>query len=90
MFFDQRDEIRRRVARQRRLGKVRIRGKKIFRLAVKIGEIAASPAGDQNLFSQPVSMFEHRDTPAAFAGLDGAHESRCAATKDEHIKGMRH
>ena len=48
MAFDQGDEIGRRVTGQRRFGEVRIGGDKIFRTAMKIGEIAAAAAGDKD------------------------------------------
>jgi hypothetical protein len=39
---------------------------------MNVGEITASPAGDENLLPDSIGMLEHGDAPAAFAGLDGA------------------
>src|SRR6266702_5035782 len=51
VFFYQLQEIRRGVTRKRGLGKVRVRGKEVFRGGVQIGEVAAAPAGDQDFFA---------------------------------------
>ena len=90
VLFDQGNEIRGRVAGECRLGEVRIRGKEVFRTAVKVGEVAASAAGDQNFFAQAVGVFEHRDAAAALAGFDGAHQAGCAAAENECIEGVGH
>jgi hypothetical protein len=47
---------------------------------MEIGKIAASPAGDQDLGADLVSMFEQQDFPAPLAGSQGAHESRCTGS----------
>jgi hypothetical protein len=49
-----------------------VRGDKIFRLTMKVGEIAAASAGDENLLAAAVGALQHGDAPPAFAGLDGA------------------
>jgi len=90
MAFDERDEIRGRVARQRRFGKVWIRRDKVFGPAMQIGEIAASTAGDENFLSQAVGAFEHGHATAALAGFDGAHQACCASAEDECIEGVGH
>jgi hypothetical protein len=69
---------------------MRVRGEKVFWLTMKVGEIAASAAGDQNFLPQPVRMFQHRNAPAAPARFDGAHQSRRATAKNECIEGMGH
>ena len=69
VLFYQRNKIGRRVARQRGLGKVRVGGDEIVRLAMQVGKVAAPAAGDQNLFADtlrprlPASMAHIR--PAA-------------------------
>ena len=85
MLLDQRDEVRRRIAGQCRLGKVRIGRDKVFCRAVDIGEIATPAAGNQNLFSQSLGMFKDRNPPAALARFDGAHQSRSAAAKNQRV-----
>ncbi len=52
MLFDERNEIGWRVARQSRLGEVRISTEKVFGPAVNVGEIAAPAAGNQDLLAQ--------------------------------------
>ena len=86
MLFDQRDEIRGRVPRQRGFREVFVRGNEIFRLAMNVGEITASPAGDQNFLADAIGMLEHGDAPPAFAGLDRAEESSGAAAKNHSVK----
>ena len=86
MFFDERDEICGRVARQRGFGKVFVRGNKIFRLAKNVAEIAAAAAGDQDFLADALGMLEDSDAPPAFAGFDRAEESRGAGAKNESVK----
>ena len=57
---------------------------------MKVGEVAASAAGDQNLLAQPVGVFEHGDAAAALTGFDGAHQAGCATTEDECIERVDH
>jgi hypothetical protein len=68
---------------------MRIRGKKVFGLAVKVGEVAASAAGDQDFLAQAVGMLEDRDAATALASFDGAEESRGAGAEDEGVKIVR-
>src|SRR6266567_2615765 len=86
MLFHQRDEVRGRVAGQRGLCEVFIRGYEIFRLAMNVGEITAPSARDQDLLPDSVGMLQHGDAPPAFAGLDGAEESRCSAAQNQSVK----
>ena len=90
VFFDQGDEIGGRVTRQRGFGEVRVGRKKVFRLAMKVGEIAAAAAGDEDFLADTVSVFEDSDATAAFSGFDGAQQSRRAATKNKHIEFAIH
>src|SRR5271163_3462061 len=57
---------------------------------MKVGEVAASAAGDQNFLAQLTSMFEHGDAAAALAGFDGAHQACRATAENECIEGMGH
>ena len=88
--FDQLDKIRGRVARERRLREMRIRGKKVIRTAVKVREIASPAAGNQDLLAHPIRALEHRHAPPAFACCDGAHQSRCPATHNQRVEGVGH
>ncbi len=86
MLFDQRDEIRGRVAGQRGFREVFVRGNEIFRLAMNVGEIATPPAGDEDFLADAIGMLEHGDTPPAFASLDRAEEASGTAAKHQRIK----
>src|SRR5215467_3673170 len=81
MLFHQRNEVRRRVSCERRFGKVRIGRDKVFRLAVQVGKVAASAAGNQDLLANASGTLQHGNAPAALAGLNGAHESRRATAE---------
>jgi hypothetical protein len=61
-----------------------------FRLATKVGEIAAAAAGDEDFLADAVRVFEDSDAAAALSGFDGAQQSRCAATKNKHIEFAIH
>src|SRR5260370_36319292 len=86
MLFDERDEIRRRVACQRGLGEVFVPGDEIFGLAMDICEIAAASAGDQDFLADAIGMLEHGDTAPAFAGFNRAEKSRGAAAESQSRK----
>jgi hypothetical protein len=90
MSFDESNEIRGSVPRQRGFGEVGIRGYKILRVAIQIGEIAASAAGDQNLFAGTLAALQNGHTAPAFAGFDGAEESRGSRAKHYSIKFVDH
>ena len=86
MFFDQSDEIRWRVPGQRGFGKVRVRGDEVFRLAIKIREIAPAAAGNQDFFAGTIGALKHRNAAPAFAGLDRAEKSCGARAKNHGVK----
>ena len=86
MFFHQRNEVRRRVLRQRRLREVRIRGEEMLRPRIDVGEIAAPAAGDQDFLAGPIGTLDQRDAPPALASLDGAHEPRSPSAKNKNIE----
>jgi len=90
MLFHERNEIGRRVSRQRRFGEVRIGRNKVFWLTVQVGKVAAAAAGNQYLFANASGTFEYGHTPAALPRLDGAHQSSCSATENNHIKVVFH
>src|ERR1700756_1026148 len=69
---------------------MRVGGKEVFRLAMKVGEIAAAATGDEDFLADAVRMFEDSDAAAAFSGFDGAQQSRRAATKNKHIEFAIH
>jgi hypothetical protein len=66
-----------------------VRGNEIVRLAMKVGEITASAAGNQDFLSDAIGALKHSDTPPAFAGFDRAMEASGSATKDHSVKISR-
>src|SRR5258708_15619089 len=90
VFLYHRDKVVRCEAGQSRLREVRIGGKKVLRSATQVGEVAPSTAGDKDLLPESIGALQHRYAPAALAGLDGAHQSRRAATENDCIEGMNH
>jgi hypothetical protein len=75
MAFDQRDEIGGCVSRQRRFGKVGVRGDEVFRAAMQIREIAASAAGDKDFFAGTRGALEDGNAPPTLPCFDGAHQT---------------
>src|SRR5207302_2951890 len=90
MLFNQSNEICRGVSRERRFGEVRISGDKIFRLTMKVGEVAAATAGNQNLFADAPGAFEHSHALAPLPCLDGAHEPSRTAAENNYVKVVCH
>src|SRR6266487_511763 len=90
MLLDQSDEIRRSVGRQCRFGEVRISGDKVFRLTMKVGEVAAATTRNQNLFADAPGALEHRHAPAPLPCFDGAHEAGRSAAENNDIKVVSH
>ena len=59
---------------------------KVFRTAVKVSEVAASAAGDEDLLADTFGTFQDGNPPAAFTCLDGAHQAGGAGAKHDHIE----
>jgi hypothetical protein len=57
---------------------------------MQVGEVAASPAGDQDLLPDTLSMFKNKHAPSAPARLDGTHQAGRATTEDDCVKGLLH
>jgi dolichol kinase len=57
---------------------------------MKIGEVAASASGDEDLFPESVCVIEYGDAAATLAGFDGAHQSGGASAENEGVEGMGH
>src|SRR6516162_3127918 len=90
VLLDQRDEILWGIARKRRLAEMRIGGEKILRVAREVGEVAAPTARDQDLLSDLLSPLQHHDAPAAFSGLDRAHQPGRSRAQHDRVKIMSH
>jgi hypothetical protein len=65
------DEVRRRVAGERRDGEMRVGGEEAVGRGVEVGEIAAAAARDQDLLARPVGMVEEEHAAAALPGGGG-------------------
>ena len=57
----------------------------ILGLGVDISEITASTAGDEDFLAALFGMLDDEHAFAAFAGFDGAHQSRCSCANYNHI-----
>lgn len=86
MLFDEGDEIRGSEAGKSGFGEVGIRGEKIFRSGMDVGEVAATTAGDEDFFADAVGVLEYGHPTAAFAGLGGAEEAGGAGAEDQDVK----
>jgi hypothetical protein len=86
MFFNQRDEIDRRVTGEGGFRKMFVCGDEVLRPAMEVGEIAAASAGDQDFLADAFGALQHRDAAAAFAGFDGAEQAGGAGTKNQSVK----
>ena len=68
MALDQRDEVRRGVAGQRRTGEARIGGQEALGPDITVGEVAAPAAGNQDLLARRLRMIEQEDAAATLPG----------------------
>jgi hypothetical protein len=75
MFFDQSNEVCRRIPCQCRFCEVWICGYEMFRLAIGIGEITSAAARNENLFAGTIGVLNHGDAASPFASLHRAHKS---------------
>ncbi len=75
MFLDESEKVVRGETGEGGFGEVGIGGKEVFRRGVKVGEIAAASAGDEDFLANAVGMFDYCDAAAALACLDGAEEA---------------
>jgi len=68
---------------------VGIRGEEILRLAMNVGEVAASAAGDEDFLADAVGVFEDGDAAATLARFDGAQQAGSAAADYQNVKFLR-
>ena len=71
--LDEGDEVARGEAGERGLGEVGVGGEEVFRRGVEVGEVAAAPSGDEDLFAGTVGVVEDEGAAVAAPGLNGAH-----------------
>lgn len=67
---------------------MRVGGDEVVGARVHIGEIAAAAAGDGDLLADLFGVFEYDYAAPAFAGLDRAEQTRCAAADNNHVCPM--
>ena len=85
VFFDQSDEVLRRVACKRGLGEVGVGGEEVFSAGVQISEVTAATARDENLLAGTFRVFEDEGAATAAAGLNGAHQAGGASSENEDV-----
>jgi len=90
MLFDESDEVSWSEAGQGGFGEVGIGGEEIFGSGVKVGEIAAAAAGNEDFLADAVGALEKGDTVSAFSGFNGTEQTSGASAEDEDIEGAGH
>ncbi len=86
----QADELRGRVARKRRTAEIRVLRQVVRRTRVHVREIAASAAGDPDLFADDGIVLDQQHAAAALAGLRGAHHAGGAGADHDDVIGLAH
>ena len=90
VFFHQREEILRRVARQRAFAEMRIFREEILRGGVNIGEITPSTTRDADFFSQLGRVIDQHHALALLGGNSRTHHAGRARADHCHIKLFCH
>jgi hypothetical protein len=65
---------------------MRVAGEEVFGLAVKVCEITATSAGDENLFANTFREIDEGNSTAALAGFDRAHQSGGAGSENYDVE----
>ena len=85
--LDETNELRRRVACERRAAEIRVLRQKARRPRVDVREVAPAAAGDADLFADDVVVLDEQHPAAALPGLGGAHHAGGASADDDHVPG---
>ena len=85
MTFDQGEKVGRRVAGEGGAAELQVGGEVIVRRGAQVGEIAASAAGDGDLFSDTIVMLQDEHAAAGAGGGHRAEQSRRAPAEDDDI-----
>jgi len=88
--FDQRQEIARSIAAERRLGEVRIGRNIAIGRGLNVGEIAPPATGNQDLAPRFVGMVDQQHPPPALARRERTEQPRRARTQNDDIELARH
>ena len=83
--IDQRDEILRAIAAQRRFGEMGVGGQIAVGRGVDVGEIAAATAGNEDLLAHLIGMIDQQHAPAPLARYRRAHHPRRACAQDDRV-----
>ncbi len=84
----ERDEVLRRVARERRAAEVRVVGQEVGRPRVAVREVAAAAARDADLLAHLRRMVDEQHARTELAGDAGAEEAGGAGTDDDGVEGQ--
>ena len=57
---------------------------------MQVGEVAASAAGDQDLFADALSALQHGHAASALAGFNGTHQPGGAGAENDYIELKLH
>ena len=87
--LDQRDEIARRVTRERGTAEIRVLRKIAGRARADIREVAASAAGDADLLAEPVIVLDEEHAATALPRLRRAHHAGGAGADHDDVVGRR-
>ncbi len=90
MAVDERDEVARRVARERRRRERRIAGQEVRRADVPVREVAAAAARDADLLGELRGVVDQHDRAAAASGHGRAHHAGRAGPDDGDVEARGH
>ena len=86
VFFDEGDEIARRIATQGRYAKTGVGGDEARWLSVDIGEITSAAARHEYFLANLVGTFKNENLAAPFAGCYRAQQAGRASAQNDYIK----
>ena len=86
VLLDECDEMRRRVARERTAAEIRILRQVIRRSGIRVGEVAATSAGDTDLLADDVIVLDQQHAASALACDRRAHHAGGTGADDDDIE----
>ncbi|MCY1372177.1 hypothetical protein D9M69_593630 [compost metagenome] len=90
VFLHQRDEVGRRVARERRAAEVRVLAQEVFvrraRIDVAVGEVGPAAARDADLLRHLFAVVEHQHAQAALARDTGTEKTGRTRADDDGVE----
>jgi hypothetical protein len=88
VLFHECDEIARCIASEGGARKVGVGGEKSVSAAIEVSEVAAAPAGDEDLFADAIGMIENENAAAMLARSNSGHKARCSSAEHQDIAGF--